>query len=452
MRVCFMQNYAFDPILQPVTKAQLTTICASRMLDPKAKGSFKMFKDCSAGNWNQNIDNELDRITTARLNCAKNHNHSKNDTTITLMHDTTNEDDEISLIGDVVSKVFDGAEEIVNKPDIKVIDMSNPSPSSVTTTPKPLNIAIITLTPTNSSNQSSTEMPSTTLSPNSKRLLNNPNTVLVFVDESGARTTAVPNKPMMTFNTTVRPIAMIEPIIGTSNTTLVPVTIVEKLKKASNSSLAGKILPIVNDSTIAPATSNKTESTTIAALASPALAMTTTSKPATTLAPTVGPKTTAKTIVSLVMPKLVTTAAPRVAQKLTTQTPAIPTNSMANLTESSITFKPSEKPLETLQEMLKRQEKEKQDFETRLRIEREKLMKQLQKKQDEIDAKNAIKALQYQRAASNQLGANGHSSHSDARMHQIEHERQMTIDPIGHTMKHQLYEQNKQQKLMAVKQ
>ena len=75
-------------------------------------------------------------------------------------------------------------------------------------------------------------------------------------------------------------------------------------------------------------------------------------------------------------------------------------------------------------------------MEMKSKNEQENQMKQLKKENDEKDAKNAIKSLQMQRA--------GHAS--DARMHQIEHERQMSIDPVGHTIKHQKYEQMKLQR------
>lgn len=69
---------------------------------------------------------------------------------------------------------------------------------------------------------------------------------------------------------------------------------------------------------------------------------------------------------------------------------------------------------------MERQEREKQELEAKMRVERERLIKELQKRQDEIDAQNAMKALQSQRhvtATANKV--------PESKLHQLEHERQM---------------------------
>lgn len=391
--------------------AELKTICSSKSQSSGFKGSYKAFSDCAAAHWNPAVDKELDRIIEARINCTKNHNHSKNATTdgsVSLGdHDS---DDEMSIISEVVSKVLEGdksASSAVSKnSDIKVIDFS---PS---TTHKPATGNSSSSLKLALSHASTTSTPT-----NVKSLLNDPNTVVVFLDDSKTtkKSAASELSTKVKVNTTS----------GGSSTTSKPAPIHSAVKldlpsnvkltlglnkeptpspspsasKATSSSLAHKILP--SESSGAPSSKPVAASTTV----KPSSSSQTTKKVEIVVEASKSPaskveiatKTSSSSTGSSTVVKAASTAAP----------PTV-----------LVKAPPPPKPLESITELMVRQEKEKSEFESKLRAEREKMMKQLQKKQDEFEAQNAIKSLQIQREAS--------ANHdSESRLHQLEHERQM---------------------------
>lgn len=61
-------------------------------------------------------------------------------------------------------------------------------------------------------------------------------------------------------------------------------------------------------------------------------------------------------------------------------------------------------------------------------------------------AKKAIKDLMTQRMA-----AKTNEHEHESKLHQLEHDRQMIIDPVGHTIKHERYEKAKEMKLAALR-
>lgn len=406
MSLCFMSEYSIDPNLTPVTKDQLATICSSKTLASDAKGSFKQFKDCSAHNWDSNLDKEIDRIIEARIQFTKNHSHAANETAATLGH-SHDDDDEITMIGDVVKNVLDGNKEALDRPGIKVIDVSGPAAAAAVAN-KLANDKL-----------ASTPAPLAGLLMPNKKLFNDPNTVVVFVDDSTTKgPSTVAPKVAAVASTSTKP-AQIEVSVHTdskaansASTTVAPV---------KGAGVGVEIKTGLGDIIVSATTSAPVDQTKPPAVENSKL------------------NVTASSLVSAAFGQANTTPGPSTAAPATTGTPPSSKAPAAVITTTTTTKSP--KPLESLKEMLKRQEKEKLELEAKLKVEREKIMKQLQKKQDEIDAQNAIKSLQLQRATG------GHSgSHADAKLHQIEHERQMSIDPVGHTIKHQQYELIKQQK------
>lgn len=377
------------------------------------------------------MDKELDKIIAARINCLKNHKHSLNTTTPILSH----EDEEMSLISEVVSKVLEGdASSLNNNSDIKVIDVS-----SFGSTKAPSVLPPVTVAPIKGAKATTVlPLPNTT-----SNLLNNPNTVVVFVDD--AKTTLAPvvvpsDKPIVVKDLKTTALPVVKPLVkeSTNSTTAVvsEKPLIKDLKTTALPTLAAKLTTKVSiaGTTLKPATILPTIKTLLATTVAPkevkveSLAQ----KLISTVAPVVkvsSSNTTKVHVGSTVVPVVSKTTLKPVAGPVTTKkvdivvkgTKAASLDSAVKVTKVKVssTVKPVVvKPLETLEEILKRQEKEKQDLELKLRVEREKIMKQLQKKQDEIDAHNAMKALQIQRDAS--------SDHaSDTRLHQIEHERQM---------------------------
>lgn len=515
MSYCFMNHFSLDPNLTPINKLQLGTICSSRKLEPANKSSFKSFQSCAEKNWDKNLDQEMERIKTLRLNCLKNHDHSKSDSWASLSDD----DDDISLINQVVGKMLAGDQKgDLDKANIKVIDVGSASS---------LEAAGLSASVQASDNIAKG------LAPN-KKILNDPNTVLVFVDESAttlapilgkkpfAGTTLAPGVAAQSLNASASTAVAAVANVGTNNndtlkvlstvsnnnsihgvatsaapvvhvtlltTTVSPAHETPKVQITTAHPLAAK--PIANVSTHAPE-AKSANVTRVTSTVAPSVAIVKVEKMETTVAPSVTltaakvdsaavVTTTAKPIVILAISAATTVKnASVVAPPSTTFAPAAKEVKVVNSTAKPTTVEPKSnatvtkvstvaphttlvpaksvasaaktsktpvvivietstaKPAKSLEEVLKRQEKEKQELEVKLKAERDSIVKQLQKKQDETDAKNAIKSLQQQR--------NGHGA-SDARLHQIEHERQMAIDPVGHTLKHEKYEKSKQQKL-----
>lgn len=540
-----MQHFMIDPNLKVVEKAQLGTICSSEHLPTNVNGSFRGFQACAEHNWDKSLDQELERVIRLRLNCFFNHTHSKNDSTISLVHDN----DDISLIGEVVNKVLNTNSKSgpIGKANITMINVGS-SPSS---TKAPATVAAT------GGHANKTVGPQTTpaanlKSPANKNILNDPNTLLVFVDDattkapakalqaptptqastathavSGAhdkvsvapavKTTAAPALPVLV--TTLKPASKVlvnsngtrlvltngthaaEPVVkvaAIAATTVKPLATVlgEKILSAASTSApvlpvkivttqpttSSKPLVVVATSTVKPAvipvaasTSSPAATATVAAAEATAKSQpitvvvstaaptnaakvvansttvakivtnaTTTSRPATVAITSVKPLSSTKQPVaaSTKAPSAKPLATTKQPQAASTKAPSTKPSAGTQQPQSASTKAPSAVKPSTTGKLVgvgeaasKKSDSDKHQSDSKVKDD-EKKTAQLKKEQDENDAKNAIKALQKQRA--------GHVA--DARMHQIEHERQMTIDPVGHTLKHQKYEQMKQQK------
>lgn len=438
-----MKHYKIDPSMNPISKTHMVTLCHSKA-NTQPDSKWKAFLVCAADNWDTAADKELDRIIKARDEHVKNHKHDSKEESgaPSLLHG----DDEFStMLNDVVAKAFtDGKSDQNPRSDIKLIDLSDKTtPSTNSSTKSPATVAPMTTTSSPTLSKSSTIEP---------KLLNDPNTLMVFVDDSKTKpplTTVAPHtstnlfgleghstakphpvektKPVEAHPNATVPKASIhstsKPQLGTKQASIATRTATStsttiKPHPTNHSSSTNKpVISNKNGTTSAPPHINGTSSKTAAHLS-------------TTLTPISLAKTTPKPTVKMsTQPAKTSTMAP----KSNTVSTSKPTTTSLPLTKST------EKPLETLSAVLKKQEVEKQEFEKKLKAERESLIKKLKKKQDEIDAQNAILAMQTQR---NNV-ANYPANH-DNRMHQIEHERQMAIDPIGHTIKHQQHELKKQ--------
>lgn len=382
---CFLESYKFDPTSSPITGHNLKVICSS---ERSTTEHSKSFETCAEHNWSSLIDQELDKISAARANHTKNHQHSKEDTSATLEHD---ENEETSFVSGVVSKFF-GPEKDITKSSSDYLDIS------ITPKPKTTTVPLLSTTPSHSATPTS----------GAPSFMNDPNTFVVFVDS--ASTTASPNLK------TALPLSH-KPSLR--NEGELPVN-----STASSTSGASTTKSPIGSLGLALSTSQPTKSpTTIGPSSTSVRGHDTTSASASSLSST--KVHISSNSVKAPATKVSTSMKPLASLLITKKSDAInitkdATNRTSSTSKPSVissTTKPVLKTLDTYEEILERQEKEKQELEQKLKSEREKFMKQLQKKQDEIDAQIAVKALQHQRDAS--------SGHSDGRLHQIEHERQM---------------------------
>lgn len=354
-----------DPALQPVGKPDISLICQSRGL-ASSRGSMKAFQICANSNWDESLDKELDRILAIRLNNLKKHAHLHNQNSTGTNQTNINVDHHLTLLhddedGEGVTLVNDVVSKVLdtskmNSSDVKVIDAASP-------------VKITTIKPSIEVHLETTKAPIANHSGilTADGVLNDQKTVFVLLDDAG-KTTVAPKKA--------------------HNATQVPVHLNVTLAK----------------STAHPKVTVKIEGTTV-----------TTVKPTAASSPiSTTPKQTHVMLVS-------STSAPSASKtvvliekgKVTTGSP-----SLALLVKP--TLSPIIKPLETFEQVLERQEKEKHDLDVKFRLEREKLIKDMRKKQDDIDAQNAIKALQNQRQATSST-----SRVPDSKLHQLEHDRQM---------------------------
>lgn len=351
-----------------VGKPDLTILCNSRNLQSELKGSYQSFQNCASKNWDPAVDKELDKVIAARLNCAKNHKHGKNETTTAVVpHD----DDEMSIISEVVSQVLDGDKILANNSDVKIIDITGTAkPSTVT----PL---------AEGSDKNSTKA---SKAAKVSGILNDPNTVVVFMDDSNRKTTTLAPK-------SIHVVTKVE--VETPKPTVTN-AVVEIEKSTSSKPLLTQKLLLAEQSTPTPSTTTK-----------PAEQIATSSTPS----PPISDKIEVSVEQSKASDQTSTTEAPATAIAVTASSDKMKVDVSSVKTTTTTT----EKPAESVESLLKRHEKERQELELKLKL--DKSSKQGHKKQEGLNALKAMRSLQMQRDAS----AHG----SDARLHQIEHERQM---------------------------
>lgn len=336
------------------SKEEISNLCQSRNLAAHLKNSYKAFQNCTSKHWDAALDKELDKLIAVRLD----HIQNKNETH--LDHLSHEKDEENALISDVVSKVFGDAKNLNSDSDFRVIDLSKAAIEKPNLAPKIAEKPLlnVTLKPT--------------LIPAIKNLLTN----------STLKPTLVPlMDKLMNNNVTVKPThaasSTVKPHLIANSTTVLPVQV-----------------HISVNITLAPKHNNST-----------------TAKPTEHPAGGLSVKTVLKEVAT-VKPAHVngTTHAP-VASSST----AAPKNATTTIAPST-TKKPG--AVEVLDGVLKKQEKEKSQFDMKLKSERDHVIKQLKKKnQDDSEAQKAIKSLQAQHKSA--------SSHADHKLHQLEHDRQM---------------------------
>lgn len=394
--MCLVEHYQLDPTFKPVTHEDLNTICASRKHIDGAKGSFQAFQACAANHWDPELDKEMALIKEARANSTA-HQHADSQVAAPNIE---HEDEELSMINEVVNKVL-GQNGNLNKnnSDVKVIDVSGK------TTLKP------STTHAEHASKVTAVDSKSTVAPANKSLLKDPNnTVMVFVDE--AKTTLAPailasNSTTAIPTTIAAAITTVAPSIAVNKTTVAPTHAAHvnstTIHPAANITTSS-IKPTVNSTThVEVKKTHSTNSTTpLPAISTkaPAANVTTTGKPlikSTNATTTVAPATTLKPIVNVTITHASsngTTVKPTVSNSTSTVAPTKIDSTTAKAAVSTSTVKPTLKPIETLEQILKRQEKEKQDLDAKLKAERTQAINKL-KKQD------------------------------DAKIHQMEHERQM---------------------------
>lgn len=407
----------------------MTNMCHSR-----SSPIFKAFLSCAAENWDDLAEKELDAITNARNDHIINHKNDHKDGSRSVASLLDGDDDEAKIIlNDAVAKALSDNKSDGGNNDIKMIDLSDKNPAvSSSPKPEPLAPSGSPVTPAkNAADVSSVE----------KKILNDPNTMMVLMDDTkppshlpgphhstnlfGPPTVSTTAIPHSNDKTKSRPTTM-NPTAPSHNPAATKASIQTTTKP----------IPINNGTNKPESVRPTTEKPHLGEIGTSSE-----SKPA--LESTKQISTIIRPIMSSSKPSSKVTGEPSSRSAIESHSTAVTTTTASPqvkpITTSSLPTKiPTEKPLETLETVLKRQEAEKIEFEKRLKMERDSLIKKLQKKQDEIDAQNAIAAMQSHR---------NHATDHDSRMHQIEHERQMSIDPIGHTLKHQQFEIRKQQRL-----
>lgn len=356
----------------------MKTICSSQKSTSELSNSYESFLTCAKQHWSQFLDEEFDKTATGRVNHIKEHQHALGDSLDLLEHDV----EDVSLISGFINKFFDNDKNVANtSSEISVVDIA------ITTPPPKL-----------------TDSLSTTGAPN---LMNDPNTFVVFVENSS--TTALPTLKSA-LSTSSKPITSVkDDTLKAANVSIASEDSKVEVKTEAAPTTAAPIKHLTTEFT---ATDLSTAKPHLISIHSSILASTI--KPASVsvsvdVAANKSSPTSVKPLITILTTKKVDTIkkiAKGVIDKISGKS-----------NSSSSTMKPVLKTMDSFEEILKKQEKEKQELELKLKMERERFMKQLQKKQDEIDAQNAVRALQHQRDVS--------SSHSDAKLHQLEHDRQM---------------------------
>lgn len=400
MSLCFVEHYSLDPTFKDVSHGDLVAICASRK-HASGKGSFAAFLACASNHWDPVLDKDLAVIKAARANSTA---HAHPESSAPVATNIEHEEEELSMISEVVNKVLGNSGGNLNEKntDVKVIDVNG---GKTTAAPAVPNV-------NGSSRAALVAQNGTTLPPKApinKSLLSDPNnTVMVFLTD---KTTPAPLVHPPAVNSTVHLSAnattTIKPAANLTSTHSVEIKTTAIPHSGNNSTklapaLSTKAPLAINGTTIKPVTTNGT--TTVAP---------TTLKPTEKVASTLAPKSITTAAPVTTPASNATTAAPATklpqAAPSSTTTKAPPASTTTTTSMPTTTVKPTLKPIDTLEKILQRQEKEKQDLENKLKAERTKAIAQL-KKQDDAHSH--------------------HSSAADAKIHQIEHERQMVSKPL----------------------
>lgn len=470
---CFQKQFGFEATNTPVTLVQMRLICGS--LNDPARVQFNQFGSCAAEVWDKNLDKILEKIWAARR-----HAHSKQDATSAVTHEES--DDELKVIKKVVSSSIDTP---FDQLDVKMIDFS---PPKTTIAPVVVLSAIPATVAPSAPGPAKPPVASLPVGGNAVEIKGTTVGPVVVINSSLA-----PNGPVKV-TTSVKP-AVVEAAKqavngagGSGVTVVVPPT---------PSSAAIQPPPVVLPTTVAPLAAAGAPSVVPAGVAvsapgieikvAPSNNGPTTARPlvtVTSLAPAVA---VAVGVVSTIAPSSVKPKVEVASDKI--RVPSVAGGlaiSAPNATAEATSVKESLKKLSTIDKKILNDpntvvvfvDEQNKPTTTRAPSIGDIILKtvagpsnateetkpssssttstttttttttttasptkgssdkEAEKKKDLIDAKKTIEALKLQRAKS-------HHSAADARLHQIEHEHQMSIDPVGHTIKHRIYEMKK---------
>lgn len=396
------------------------------------RGHYKLFQHCAIKHWTSAIDKEIDKIQISRLEFLRSNQHHKDRTTDMLASDL----EESKAINDIINKVLG-------------LSPNHNNNISEKTTAKLGNteLKIVNINGQSNSNSSSN---STTKSANES------DKVIVLVDNSKTKQSHTTQSPS-TSTTTVTTVAKQHKANNNETNSTTKITkesnVTETLIKDNDSGDEK-----ANTSTEAPNTMNKLEDNKKGIVTKTATTVvtnhnnnltTTTLRPSH---PTTASSNDRKNNVTIkIEPESLTTNAPKNAtvqriSKVTTQI-AINTTTTSKPHGSSSLSKSNESKqndsdmknkektssnktttsspsLNKITTTLSPSSNDKIDYkaslEKKLKEDRDRMLKLLKKNQDELDAITAMKSLQAQK----QKMVAQHD-HSDERVHQMEHNRQM---------------------------
>lgn len=398
-----MDAYSFDPSKSNVTKNELSTICDSKDLPADAKNSYKSFQRCASKHWSSSIDKEIDRIQVARLEYLRANHHLKDSATNMLAQ---SDEEEAKVVSEVVEKVLGGEpgkQSASNEVKVLNLDSASHGKAGGSTTAMPTVSTVIvhhgtpatTGSPSSSGHQAGKGHASAAAATakQDKKLMSDTNTLVMFVDELKG--------------STKKPETSAQSSTSAKPTTASPVKTTEKshkddeesgtteAPKQEGTSTTGKPDESSGSSTAKPTNESSTRKPEASE-----------SENSTTAAPSKG--TTGK-------PAASTTSSP--VQKVADLLKKIEgTGSSAKPATSTTSAAPAAKEKSNEERM----EAKEAQLEGKLKEERDLMMKLLKKNQDELESLTAMKALSAQRQKTVAV-----HDHSDERVHQLEHHRQM---------------------------
>lgn len=435
-------------------KADVALICDSRSSHLGSKvGSFQSFLDCVHSNWHESLGKELDKILSMRMSNLKKHTqvHSQtvNGTIVTDHHAAMLHEDEdkngASALSETVNKVLNDNKS--NSTEVKVVDV-------IKTTLKPSAAPVhiikshnVTATPSHSNSSETVKDKAAAISVVVEKEVKTTIAPVVSINITHATSTTPRSHSLSSVLPSIHPSAhpsSHHSAHSSAHPSAHPSTH-PSAHPTAHTSAHPSAHPSVRTS-IHPSTSPSVHPSghpSVHPSGHPTVHPTAHSSARPSIHPTIKANVTIKANGTTSKPAIIvnatlsTTTKPIVIVNVTSSTTPKPTTSNSTTVKVTIvkktvttvkptTSKPADKttttfkPLETLEQVVERQEREKQELEAKMRVERERLIKELQKRQDEIDAQNAMKALQSQRhvtATANKV--------PESKLHQLEHERQM---------------------------
>lgn len=398
------------------------------MSDSLVTSSYHSFKKCLAVNWCTNIEKEIERIIANRINCSKSHHLTpKANSTSFGINKLSHEEEEMNLLEEIVAQVAENElkrESDKTKSIVEPVSATTIAPSASTTTDKVLTQFVSSV---GSSSASLLTMPpeTTTAKPS--------HDIVPLAQSSSIITTVSPSSvvempPLVTSNHTP---------VNVSSASLDNVTVAEVSKttqvifvtnKKQEQKLTTTQKPVVVIATPTNASTPTTLAPSVTTTSLPIIKVTTKSPTIVIAGSTTASTAKVTTVKDVVSPTKAQTTSPTVVQVVTIDAESLIT-----------TEKPKKSTIVVLSTTTTKHPQ------TTISIS----IAAVKKAKIDEKAQKAIEDLISQRQNAKKGAIESHEHES--RLHAIEHERQMAIDPIGHIIKHEKYEQAKQQKLMALR-